>query len=138
VRYLVAAPRYLKGRKLPSEPAELQSLDCVMLSGKNNQTDWDLVSGRKRTRVHVAGPISSRDFNSVSTFVLRGHGVGLLPSNYCDEPVARGELVRVLPEWTSPQIPVFSVYLGRKFLPQRLQVFLQALGHWKSPLWIRD
>jgi DNA-binding transcriptional LysR family regulator len=109
-----------------------------MLSGKNNQTDWDLVSGRKRTRVHVAGPISSRDFNSVSTFVLRGHGVGLLPSNYCDEPVARGELVRVLPEWTSPQIPVFSVYLGRKFLPQRLQVFLQALGHWKSPLWIRD
>jgi len=80
VRYLVAAPRYLKGRQPPSEPAELQSLDCVMLGGKNNEADWDLVSGRKRTRVHVTGPLSSRDFNSVSTFVLRGHGVGLLPS----------------------------------------------------------
>ena len=40
VRYLVAAPRYLKGRKLPTEPAELQSLDCVMLSAKNQDQSW--------------------------------------------------------------------------------------------------
>jgi DNA-binding transcriptional LysR family regulator len=138
VRYVVATPGYLKGRQLPQEPNELSSFDCVMLHGKNNETDWDLVSGRKKARVHVSGPISSRDFNSVSAFVHRGHGVGLLPSNYCDETLARGELVRLLPEWASPQIPVFAVYPGRKFIPQRLQVFLQALGEWKGPLWIRD
>jgi DNA-binding transcriptional LysR family regulator len=138
VRYVVATPEYLKGRKLPAAPDELKLHDCVMLNAKHNETDWDLVSGRSKARVHVSGPISSRDFNSVSTFVLRGHGVGLLPSTYCDEALARGSLVRLLPKWTSSQIPVFAVYPTRKFMPSRLRVFLEALAAWKSPLWTRD
>ena len=138
IRYVVATPEYLKGRKLPAEPADLRLHDCVMLNAKNNETDWDLVNGRKKVRIHVSGPISSRDFNSASRFVYRGHGVGLLPSTYCDEAVANGELLRLLPKWASPQIPVFAVYSSRKFLPLRLSVFLEALTGWKSPLWIRD
>ena len=138
IRYVVAAPEYLQGRKLPVEPADLTRHDCVMLNAKNNETHWDLVNGRKKARVHVSGPVSGRDFNSVSTFVYRGHGVGLLPSTYCDTPLAEGKLVRLLPQWTSPQIPVFSVYPSRKFLPARLSVFLQALAAWDSPQWLRD
>jgi DNA-binding transcriptional LysR family regulator len=138
VRYVVATPEYLKGRELPAAPDELKLHDCVMLNAKHNETDWDLVSGPRKVRVHVSGPISSRDFNSVSTFVFRGHGVGLLPSTYCDEALARGSLVRLLPKWTSPQIPVFAVYPSRKFLPSRLSVFLEALAAWKSPLWTRE
>ena len=138
LRYVVAATEYVKGRKPPTEPADLKLHDCVMLNARNNETDWDLVSGRKKARVHVSGPISSRDFNSVSTFVYRGHGVGLLPSTYCDERLASGGLVRLLPKWTSPQIPVFAVYTNRKFLPLRLNVFLEALTAWKSPLWLEE
>jgi DNA-binding transcriptional LysR family regulator len=138
IRYVVAAPEYLKGRKPPSEPTDLKLHDCAMLNAKNNETDWDLVNGRRKVRVHVSGPISTRDFNSVSSFVYRGHGVGLLPSTYCDEALARGELIRLLPNWASPQIPVFTVYPSRKFLPLRLSVLLEALTAWKSPLWIRD
>ena len=138
VRYIVAAPEYLKGRKLPVEPADLEQHDCVMLNARNNETDWDLVNGRKKVRVHVSGPISSRDFNSVSTFVYRGHGIGFMPSNYCDQALASGALIRLLPKWSSPQIPVFAVYSNRKFLPLRLTVFLEALAGWRSPMWIRD
>ena len=85
IRYVVAAAGYLKNRKPPLEPADLKQQDCVMLNARNNETDWDLVNGRKKARIHVSGPISSRDFNSASTFVYRGHGIGLLPSTYCDE-----------------------------------------------------
>ena len=138
IRYLVAAPEYLKGRKPPTEPEDLKMHDCVILDGKNNETDWDLLSGRRKVRVHVSGPVSSRDFNSVSTFVYRGHGIGLLPSTYCDEQLAKGGLIRLMPKWTSAQIPVFAVYPSRRFLPSRLNVFLQALTGWKSPLWIRE
>ena len=135
VRYVVAAAEYLQGRELPLEPADLRRHDCVMLNARNNETDWDLVYGRKKARVRVSGPISSRDFNSVSTFVYRGHGIGLLPSTYCDEGFASGALIRLLPKWASPQIPVFAAYTNRKFLPSRLNVFLDALAAWKSPLW---
>jgi DNA-binding transcriptional LysR family regulator len=138
IRYVVAAPEYLKGRKLPVEPADLKLHDCVMLNARNNETGWDLVNGRKKARIHVSGPISSHDFNSVSTFVYRGHGVGLLPSTYCDAAIASGALIRLLPKWSSAQIPVFTVYSNRKFLPSRLSVFLNALAAWRSPLWIKD
>ena len=138
VRYVVAAPEYLKGRELPSEPADLARYECVMLNAKNNEAHWELVSGRRKARVHVSGPISSRDFNSVSAFVLRGHGIGLAPSTHCEEHIARGRLVRLLPKWSSPPVPVFAVYPSRKFLPMRLNVFLEALAAWRSPLWIAD
>jgi DNA-binding transcriptional LysR family regulator len=138
IRYVVAAAEYLKGRKLPVVPADLKLHDCVMLNARNNETDWDLVYGRKKARIHVSGPISSRDFNSVSTFVYRGHGIGLLPSTYCDEALASGALIRLLPKWTSPQIPLFAVYSNRKFRPLRLNIFLEALAAWKSPLWLRE
>lgn len=113
----------------------MQEHDCILLNGKNNEADWDLASGRRRSRVHVKGPISSRDFNSVSSFVHRGHGVGLVPSFYCNEALARGKLVRLLPQWSSPPIPVFAVYPGRRFIPLRLQLFLKAVSAWHSPFW---
>lgn len=138
LRYLVAAPEYLKNRERPAEPRDLEAHECVLLSARNNETDWDLVSGRRKARVHVGGPLSSRDFDTVSTFVYRGHGIGLLPSMYCDEAIARGRLVRLLPKWASAPIPVFAVYPSRKFLPSRLSVFLQALANWNSPLWIKE
>jgi DNA-binding transcriptional LysR family regulator len=138
IRYVVAAPEYLKGRMLPLEPADLKMHDCVMLNARNNETDWDLVNGRKKARIHVSGPISSRDFNSVSSFVYHGHGIGLLPSIYCVEALASGALIRLLPKWASAQIPVFAAYSNRKFLPLRLKVFLAALAAWKSPLWLRE
>lgn len=138
VRYVVAAPEYLKNRKPPAEPAALEQHNCVMLNAKNNDADWDLISGRRKTRVHVSGSISSRDFNTVSTFVFRGHGIGLLPSTYCEEAITQGLLIRLLPKWSSPPIPVFAVYPGRKFLPSRLKLFLDALAGWQSPLWTKD
>jgi DNA-binding transcriptional LysR family regulator len=138
LRYVVATPEYLKGRPLPAEPADLAKHDCVMLHAKNNEADWDLVSGRRKARVRVSGPVSSRDFSTVSTFVYRGHGIGLLPSNYCDAEIAAGRLVRLLPKWQSAAVPVFVVYPSRKFLPLRLTAFLQALAAWRSPLWTRE
>jgi DNA-binding transcriptional LysR family regulator len=136
--HLVAAPEYLKARSRPAEPADLKSHDCVMFNAKNNERDWELVSGKRKVRVHVSGTVASRDINSVNALVLRGHGIGLLPSTYCDEAIAKGKLMRVLPKWTSSPIPVFALYSSRKFLPLRLTVFLEALAGWQGPLWIKD
>jgi DNA-binding transcriptional LysR family regulator len=135
IRYVVAAPAYLKGQKSPARPEDLRFHQCVLLSEKNNEAVWDLASGRKHAKVHVSGQISSRDFQSVSTFVYRGHGIGFLPSTYCNEKIKKGELIRLLPEWASPLFDVHAVYPTRNFLPSRLHVFLEALKAWKSPLW---
>jgi DNA-binding transcriptional LysR family regulator len=138
VHYLVATPDYLKARTAPAEPADLKSHDCVMFHAKNNERDWNMISGRRKVTIHVSGSVASRDLNSVSAFVHRGHGIGLMPSAYCDEGISKGRLIRVLPKWTSSPIPVFTIYPSRKYLPLRLRVFLEATASWNSPLWIKD
>jgi DNA-binding transcriptional LysR family regulator len=137
LRYVVASQDYLNGRKLPTEPEELKAYECVMFNAKNYEADWNLISGRRRVRVGVTGTVSSRDCQSVAAFVLRGQGVGLLETGYCDHALARGDLVRLLPRWTSTEIPVFAVYPSRKFLPPRVTAFIKALAAWKNPLWMR-
>lgn len=138
VRHVVATPDYLEGRRLPTEPEELKAYDCVMFNAKNYEVDWDLVCGRRKVRVRVTGIVSTRDCLSAAAFTLRGHGVGLLETGYCDQAVARGDLIRLLPRWTSVEIPVFAVYPTRKFLPSRVTTFLKALATWKNPLWARE
>lgn len=135
VRYLVAAPAYLEGRSRPREPADLAGHACVLLNAPGNEIAWELVSGRRRARVRVAGVIASRDFRSVRFFTERGHGIGLLPSTYCDEQIADGTLLRLLPKWSSPPVSVHAVYPTRKFLPEKIRVFLQELRSWQSPFW---
>jgi DNA-binding transcriptional LysR family regulator len=137
VRYVVASPEYLKDRKPPTKPEDLKQHQCVLLNGKNSEAEWELQNGRKRARIRVSGPISSRDFQSVSTFVYRGHGIGFLPSTYCDDKIRKGELLRLLPNWSSKELEVHTVYPTRDFLPSRLHVFLEALRAWKSPLWVK-
>ena len=97
-----------------------------------------MIGVSRRVRIRVSGPAATRDINSARAFVHRGHGIGLAPSTYCDEGIAKGKLLRVLPKWTSSPIPVFALYSSRKFLPLRLSVFLDALAAWKSPLWIKE
>ena len=138
VRYVVATADYLEGRRLPAEPEELKAYDCVMFNAKNYEADWDLICGRKKVRVHVTGNVSSHDCQSVAAFVLRGHGVGLLETGYCEQALARGELVRLLPRWTSVEIPVSAVYPTRKFLPPRVTALLRALTTWNNSLWVRE
>ena len=136
VRYLVASPEYLEGRTLPATPEDLAAHQCILLNGRNNEAEWHLVSGRKSVKLRVAGPVSSRDFQSVSAFTYKGHGIGYLPSNYCEGQIRKRELVHILPAWSSPEIFVHAVYPTRRFLPSKLQVFLDDLKAWKSPLWL--
>ncbi|RFB93710.1 LysR family transcriptional regulator [Rhizobium leguminosarum bv. trifolii] len=136
VRYLVAAPDYLKGRTLPSRPDDLKEHQCVLLNGRNGEGEWQLVSGGTLVRQQVSGPVSSRDFEAVSAFTYRGHGIGLLPSTYCDDKIRSGDLIRLLPDWSSEEIFVHAVYPTRRFMPARLQVFLDTLKAWKTPLWL--
>ncbi|CAM2171631.1 LysR family transcriptional regulator, transcriptional activator AphB [Burkholderia latens] len=136
VRYLVASPEYARAHALPSRPDDLARHACVMMNARNNETAWHLVNGRKSVKVHLTGPVAARDFHVVSAFALRGHGIALLPSNYCDPHIATGKLVRVLPAWSSPEIFVHAVYPTRRFMPSKLKAFLDALKGWDGPLWL--
>src|SRR5690606_13223412 len=58
---------------------------------------------------------------------LSGAGIAILSDHYAEPHVASGELVQVLADWQLPSVPVWAVFPGRRLMPARTRVFLDAL-----------
>ena len=133
--FLVAAPDYLDQHGTPSRPEDLTGHRCVLVNARGNEAEWHLVKGGETASLRVSGAVSVHDIQSANAMTERGHGIGRLPPIFCDSLLASGKLVRVLPGWSAPDVFVHAVYPTRRFLPSRLQVFLQELKAWRGPAW---
>ena len=59
---------------------------------------------------------------------LRGVGIALLPSFCCEDQLASGDLIRLLPDVeTSPDRGIYAIYPDRRFLPLKVQAFIDIL-----------
>jgi len=73
---------------------------------------------------------------SVAQLLRRSrHGIGLMPSTYCDSQIENGTLVPSCRSGARRGV-VHAVYPTRSFLPEKMRVFLQALRDWRSPFWV--
>ncbi|NUS71675.1 MAG: LysR family transcriptional regulator [Ensifer adhaerens] len=133
--FLVAAPGYLDKHGTPFRPEDLSMHRCVLVNARGNEAEWHLVKGGEAASLRVTGAVSVHDIQSASAMTERGHGIGRLPPIFCDSLLASGKLLRLLPGWSAPDVFVHAVYPTRRFLPSRLQVFLQELKAWRGPAW---
>ena len=51
-----------------------------------------------------------------------------MADHFAEPHVLAGELVPVLPEWDLPGAPAWAVFPGRRLMPARTRVFLDALA----------
>ena len=59
--------------------------------------------------------------------LIAGQGIGTLPDFVSHAPEARGELVRVLPDWELPAPEIFAVTASRLGMDARVTAFLDHL-----------
>ncbi|NKF33425.1 LysR family transcriptional regulator, partial [Pseudomonas sp. BGM005] len=70
---------------------------------------------------------SVNDSRTYLTAALTGLGVAQVPTFMAREPMRRGELVRVLPEWRRDPIPLYVVYPPNRHLSNKVRVFVDWL-----------
>lgn len=99
---LVAAPRYLAERGTPARPADLAGHDGL-LTGPN-ATTWRLRAGGAETAATPRCRLVADESAVLLAAAAAGLGVVPLPERICGEHLARGELVRVLPDWTAGEV----------------------------------
>ncbi len=108
-RILVAAPSYLETIEKPVTPQDLARCDFVALDMLPDK--FVLVRGQEEVTVQ---PEHSRVLvNSISgarSAVLAGLGLQKLPSSEIGEDLAKGLLVRVLPDWSLPTLNIHAVW----------------------------
>ena len=125
---LYASPGYLKKRGEPAVPEALMEHDTVQLLCGADPLPWVLNHGGARWE--GVPPVRARaNSPELLTRLARGGaGIASVNDHFAAPYVESGELVPVLVEWTQPSYPVWAVFPGRRLMPARTRVFLDALA----------
>ena len=63
----------------------------------------------------------------LKAMALAGAGLACLAEHYAKPEVANGQLTGVLTDWRMPGVPVWAVFPGRRLIPARTRIFIDAL-----------
>ena len=123
-RVLLASPAYLARRAGPRNPQQLAGHACLVLDIGAYPRRWELQRGRTALAVDVSGPLHSNNSFVLLNACRSGAGIGLLPATVASADVRRGELARVLPQWSSAEQGIYAVYPSARFIPAKVRAFV--------------
>ncbi|MGQ5524713.1 LysR family transcriptional regulator [Chitinimonas sp. PSY-7] len=111
-----------------SEPADLAKLPALGAIEPDRKVHWVLTGPDGRTEDVALEPrLAIEDFGIRKLAALRGLGVTMLPIPNCQDELAAGTLVRLLPDWTMPVANLQAVYPHRRGLLPAARVFVDFL-----------
>lgn len=111
-RVLVCGADYAQ-RTVLETPGDLESANALLFSDSELTEEWLLErvdAPGDRERANVSGNVSVRGFDALAGAALAGLGIARLPLFVAARGLADGSLVRVLPQWRPPSVPVHLVY----------------------------
>jgi DNA-binding transcriptional LysR family regulator len=124
---VVAAPSYLERRGIPSVPEDLANHTCLIRDTGRNSFSWHFTRSGKPFSVRVSGGFVADGSGPVRIAAIAGHGIAMLPDLTVFDDVRTGQLIRLLTEYPSPQVPVHLVYSSRRNLALRTRVVMDFL-----------
>lgn len=125
---IYASPQYAQRRGLPQSLDQVTEHDCVVTEIQLREGIWRFSGSRGKRNLHVKGRLRVNSIRLARELVVSGAGLGLLPHMMCAGHVASGALVRVLPSWNSPSLPVVALILSRTSVPKKTRVFLDFVA----------
>ena len=113
-RILVASPSLLATADAPVSPADLANFP-ILHQEEQSGGAWHLTSQTGEiSTVSVEPRLASGSFDILKAAACHGAGIALLPATYCQEALATGALVRVLPEWSGTDGILHLVFASRR------------------------
>jgi DNA-binding transcriptional LysR family regulator len=125
--YLVAAPRYLRGRSLPAHPHDLHEHDCIVYHRWGDDNTWWFSSPAGDVSVSVRGRFRANNAEAVRRACLEGLGVALLSHLTAQDDIREGRLSLLMPDFPPLRFPLSVVYPSRRHLPPRTRVVIEFL-----------
>ena len=126
---LYASPGYLARRGTPSEPEALMEHDALRVLGRSGEPlVWVLTRGEQRWEGIPPGRATVNSPELLMRMALAGAGIVIVNDYFALPYLERGELVNVLPDWRVPPVSAWAVFPGRRLMPARTRVLLDALA----------
>lgn len=125
---LYAAPQYVQRRGVPSEPEALLEHDALRLLARGGEPQpWQLTRGDQQWEGIPPGRATANSPDLLSRLARLGAGIAIIGDHFVESHVRSGELVPLLTDWNPPAAPAWAVFPGRRLMPARTRVFLDAM-----------
>jgi DNA-binding transcriptional LysR family regulator len=125
---LYASPEYLERRGKPRAPADLAQHDGLMvLSRTGDAAPWVLFRGDERWQGMPRARALVNSPDVLMRMALRGAGIAVVNDHFAVEHLKHKALVAVLPAWRPQPVPLWAVFPGRRLMPAKTRVFIDAL-----------
>ncbi|HWD34263.1 MAG TPA: LysR family transcriptional regulator [Pseudomonas sp.] len=129
-RILVAAPAYLERHPVIRHPADLQTLDGILI--RSPQTgrvrSWPLTNRQQeQTPLNIRLRMTMSDSEAACAAAQQGLGVALVSMPFAVPYLQAGSLLRVLPDWYVDDGNISLYYAEHKLLPGKTRAFVEFI-----------
>lgn len=128
---IFAAPAYLERAGVPQVPQDIAQHRVIGFLLADHLTSWALQGPVGTTAIDLDPPVRVGNSLVLRDLLIAGQGIGTLPDFVSNAPEARGELMRVLPDWELPAPEIFAVTASRLGMDAKVTAFL---GHLRRTL----
>ena len=121
-----ASPGYLAARGIPSSVVDLNLHALIAYS--DQPTTWSYRNTEdvmQRIEFRPAHVVS--DSAALAPCLVGGAGIGRLPEFIARDAVARGALVRLLPDYAGDRLEIHALYTSHRSLSAKVRVFIDSL-----------
>ncbi|KDM93290.1 LysR family transcriptional regulator [Photobacterium galatheae] len=127
-RILVASPEYLAAHGEIMTPADLAAPHHqIKIFNAVKLNAWELEKDHQNVQIDLPYRFRVNTITSAVSACVDGLGIAMLPEFICREHLDKKELIRILPDWQSPVVPISFVYPQRELIPKRLRLFIDFL-----------
>ena len=106
-----ASPAAATEANAPRTPADLHGARCFIYSRGEPRTTWTFRGQQGEESVEVVGAYRANSGIAVRDALVRGHGVGLLPTYIVGPDIRAGRLRRILPNFeTATELSLYAAW----------------------------
>ena len=126
---IYAAPALIAEGSPIHSPDQLRHLPLVKVVGQRDGLvrHWPLSCNGQTMIEDSVARVEMDDDHGALECALAGAGLVLIPHFAAVPHLTSRALIRVLPDWSAPDRPIYAIYPSRRYVPTKLRVFLDWL-----------
>ena len=125
---VVGSPEYFRRRPVPRTPADLAAHACVRTRlPSGTLCRWEFQKKGKAVAIDVEGPLTLDDMPCTRAAALAGVALAWVSDQSVRADLERGDLLRVLADWTPSSPGLCLYYPSRRHAPAALRAFVELI-----------
>lgn len=122
-RVVCASPAYLEKRGTPLEPGDLTGHDAILFGAAATQ-EWTFADNADLRRLRLTARFAVNASDAQVDAAIAGHGIIQALSYQVASALADGRLVRLMPQFEPPPVPISIVHAEGRRTQGRLRAFV--------------